>query len=269
MPREFEHFIITRFNLREAPWTTSTKDSAWMNERIDIFKNFTLPSLLNQSCKTFKWIVLFQPSTPEHYGDIIQELKQHRNFIPCFVDNNEMQTLVAAVKNEISKWVTPDTQSIITSRIDNDDAVHEDFVKIVQQNLKTDRDYVLNFTDGIGYSEGLYSISKRNKVNAFATIYEPYNDGDYKTVYCTTHPSLRKVAPVIHIHDKLMYLINFHGNNILNEHKFTTAIGRQWHYLLRYLCINFPALNNHLRYSYAKRIPIEEASLDKFHIKIS
>lgn len=61
------HFILTRFNLRL--WTKDkkqqpTRTSEWLEKRFQLFETFCLPSIKSQSVKNFKWIVLFDESTP-------------------------------------------------------------------------------------------------------------------------------------------------------------------------------------------------------------
>lgn len=266
---KFSHFIVTRFNLRMKSWLPNVEDCIpWMNDRIEIFETFALPSIAAQTCKNFKWILLFDPSTQETHADFLSRLKKYDFCIPVFLDLDKI-SLIDGIRNSITENMEPGTNHIITTRMDNDDAIHEDFIKNIQDDFTPGENYVVNFTDGYGYSDNRLSIANRNKVNPFATFCEMYNDGNFKTVYCTGHPALKKIAPVRHIYGKRMYLVNFHENNVLNQHKITTWIGLLWHFLVRYLCIKFPAMNNKIRYSFAIRIPkSHRTKLKKFHIKL-
>ncbi len=267
----FSHFLITRFNLRMKHWLKTDEDvSAWMDHRTQIFLKFTWPSVCAQTTKNFKWLILFDPATKEDpaYSAFIEKITEPAFIYPVFIDLNEV-TLVEGLKQEIDKHISPDTKHIITSRIDNDDAIHEDYIKRVQEHFIPNKNYILNFTDGLGYSDNLLSIAKRNKVNPFATYFETTDNRDLQTVYCTGHPSLKKVAPVNHVSHKLMYLVNFHDNNVSNRHVITTQIGLIWHYFVRYLCFAIPQMNRHIRYSFSRPTKDTKIDLEKFNLQIS
>lgn len=265
----FTHFLITRFNLRVKSWLPDENAcKPWMTNRIQIFNSFTLPSVSAQTCKNFKWLLLFDPSTKETNPDFLDRMTQYDFCIPVFLDL-EKTSLTEGIKKAINKHLLPGTNHVITTRIDNDDAIHEDFIKNIQKNFTPEQNYIVNFTDGYGYSDNRLSIAQRNKVNPFATFCEEYNKGKYKTVYCTGHPALKNVAPVRHVYGKRMYLVNFHENNVLNQHKITTWVGLLWHFLVRYICIMFPGMNNRVRYSFAIRMPRSQLKkLKPFNIKI-
>lgn len=60
----FHHFLITRFNLRNPSWELTKNnetllDDSWMSERIELFKNYCFPSVVNQTNKNFKWLLFF------------------------------------------------------------------------------------------------------------------------------------------------------------------------------------------------------------------
>ncbi len=267
---KFNHFIVTRFNLRMKSWLPDEKDCIpWMNDRIRIFETFALPSVAAQTCKNFKWLLLFDPSTRDNHADFLSRLKKYDFCIPVFLDLEKI-SLIDGIKNSITENMVPGTNYIITTRMDNDDAIHEDFIKNIQDNFTPEENYVVNFTDGYGYSRNRLSIANRNKINPFATFCEMYDDGNFKTVYCTGHPALKKIAPVRHIYGKRMYLVNFHENNVLNQHKITTWVGLLWHFFVRYLCIRYPDMNNKIRYSFAIRVPKAHINkLKPFNIKLN
>ena len=51
--QEFQHIIITRFNLRNHQWSNRTKNNtpvlteSWLEDRFDLFENFCLPTAAN------------------------------------------------------------------------------------------------------------------------------------------------------------------------------------------------------------------------------
>jgi hypothetical protein len=77
---DFKHVVVTRFNLRHEQWLKKitkrgTTMVEWLERRFEIFHRFTLPSMMNQSCKRFDWVVLFDTETPVKFKQVIAEIK--------------------------------------------------------------------------------------------------------------------------------------------------------------------------------------------------
>lgn len=73
MESKYQHFVITRFNMKMQDWYhkdkngNSTKDQAWLNERTFLFETFCFPSITAQTHKAFTWLCFFDEDTPEEY----------------------------------------------------------------------------------------------------------------------------------------------------------------------------------------------------------
>ena len=67
----FEHFIITRFNLpiysKTKSGNISSTETKYLDNRFKLFMNYCLPSIKQQTCQNFKWLVLFDINTPDEY----------------------------------------------------------------------------------------------------------------------------------------------------------------------------------------------------------
>jgi hypothetical protein len=155
-----------------------------MNHRLNLFKKFYISSLSNQLCKNFNIILLIDKNTPFDTYSIIKELTES---IPCkskiYMDK---KTDIVSCKSEIIEFLKLNYYGkiIITTRIDNDDAVSKDFISEIQNNLK-DTNTLLNFN--IGYSCDYkqnytkYYLTKQNS-NPFISLSELVTD-EIKTVY--------------------------------------------------------------------------------------
>ncbi|WP_443688946.1 glycosyltransferase, partial [Paraprevotella xylaniphila] len=69
------HYLLTRFNL--PLWNKDkrglvTRDEVWLEDRCRLFEQYTLPSVLQQSCKDFTWVVLFDGDTPPVYRERVK-----------------------------------------------------------------------------------------------------------------------------------------------------------------------------------------------------
>ena len=88
-----------------------------------------------QTEKDFTWMVFFHSDTPEKYKKRVQEYKAlMQNFIPVYMKPEESIShfddyLYDFIKEQEEKW-------ILTTRIDNDDLIAEDFIEKLQSAVK-------------------------------------------------------------------------------------------------------------------------------------
>ena len=65
----FQHFILTRFNLRKKGWDETKSQSKvltdkWMENRLELFEQYCYSSIKAQTKKDFEWLVFFDKTTP-------------------------------------------------------------------------------------------------------------------------------------------------------------------------------------------------------------
>ena len=132
----FQHYLITRFNLKKEGWDTSKNNipvltEEWLERRFKLFETFCFPSVKHQSNQNFTWFVYFDVDTPKVFKDRILGLSLgYSNFQPQFVEN--MQAFVPAIQEELNKV---NAAYIITSRIDNDDCIAYNYIADVQKRF--------------------------------------------------------------------------------------------------------------------------------------
>lgn len=128
MNEEISHYITTRYNLSlysdrtERPGKIPDPDE-WMEHRYKLFANFTYPSLQGQTCNNFTWYLFVDNQTPGRYKEQLEDLASS-NMRIVYLKCRQVDFL----KNEIKEA----KDIVITSRIDNDDAWHKDYVKTIQ-----------------------------------------------------------------------------------------------------------------------------------------
>lgn len=184
-----EHYILTRFNLRL--WTkdkkrNETRTDEWLKQRFELFEKICLPSIMNQTNQTFKWIVLFDSETPEFYKKKIQHYQNIcKLFCPCFVEAYKSRYFVSVFREEIQKRIEKNTNFLITTYLDNDDALHKNYIEEIQQ-MEVKRPTFVSYVYGIQYYTEL-NIATRVPYtnNHFISLAEPLNDNqtNFKTVY--------------------------------------------------------------------------------------
>lgn len=256
----FEHYIITRFNLpvfamkvNKAVKSSACSDE-YLSDRFPIFENYCLPSIKNQTCQNFKWLVLFDINTPDKYKEWADRLhKEYENFIPCYLDVNEYEELPkdylelyhanaeqlfktdkghvelnemilhhvitpAFIRSQIRKLSSIIPDYYITTRIDNDDAFHKDMVKTVQERFKAHAQKVIyDFPYLYKYvlNDGIvYKFTLKN--GHFSTLVEPASATPQFVTYWN-HLFVEQFVHTEHIYTKPMGVELVHGMNVCND----------------------------------------------------
>ena len=172
-----KHYILTRFNVAVSYGETGRKngvnlqssclDNSWLSKRFDIFDKYMFPKMKNQINQDYTWLVLFHADTPEEYKKKIRKYSEVMgNFQPLYLTASEsmdnfdqyIQKLIGAAREE---W-------ILTSRIDNDDMVSEDYVEKLHRavELLNKKECFLSFLWGLNWD-------KRRNMTAYMQY--PYN----------------------------------------------------------------------------------------------
>lgn len=217
----FEHFLITRFNIPYSDWTRDrsgsiTLDEKWLQQRFALFDRYCFPSVYGQTNQNFKWLVFFDVNTPLDFRKKIDQYQDdYKNFIPCYVAEmgNFWDELNVTIGNNLSN----SSRKLITSRVDNDDALHRMYIDNIQKKAKTDREGVLNYKFGYVYdskSKIVYFTSHES--NQFITRFENIDGSRFKTVMGFDHTQASSNASVEQI-EKIGWMIVVHEKNLSNQ----------------------------------------------------
>lgn len=225
-------FIITRFNLplwNKDKNNCSTNTDSWLENRFELFEGICYPSVLHQTDQNFYWFVLFDKNTPIKFKDRIQNLAHNYiNFYPCFLNIEDSNNIVKYLNNKITS-IRSVGYGTITLRLDNDDAIHKEFVENVKSHLNDKLREVtfLSFKYGLQYfvNENLaFRIPYPN--NHFLAKYEP-KDSEISTVYSDNHFFISKSSfCFICIDNKTqpLWVETIHNSNVDNDLKITFNI---------------------------------------------
>lgn len=125
MTRPFKHYIITRFNMGLYAPNAGIRvtPQEWMDHRMRLFTTITLPSIVGQSCAEFTWLLGMDAQTPDRY---IQEIESFR--IP-----NLKIVYTGDIHPVWAQGFEPGDYDLITTRLDNDDALHRDAVVVLHK----------------------------------------------------------------------------------------------------------------------------------------
>ena len=216
----FQHFLITRFNLRKKSWHTTRNNTQvltdeWMSNRLQLFEKFCFASVKNQSNTNFTWFVFFDEETDDKYRVLIDRLaKEFVCFQPLYIAG--MDAFLPAIKTQISKRCTQ--SYIITSRLDNDDCLSENYVKSVQEQFDAQDFMAIDYIDGLTLQiEPEVKLGKRTHLhNPFISLIEKADD--FQTVWTRErHGEWSKVKQLQTIRHKVLWMSIIHGENKAND----------------------------------------------------
>jgi hypothetical protein len=216
----FHHFLITRFNLRNPSWELTKNnetllDDSWMSERIELFKNYCFPSVVNQTNKNFKWLLFFDSTTNDKFKKAMDDLiKNQPNIIPFYIDG------MPKFNESILKYVEEnanDKPYLITSRIDNDDCIHKNFIDEVQKQFNKQDFIAIDFIKGYTLQvEPKVMLGKKEHIfNPFISLIE--KNENPKTVWHYVHNMWKKEPRIKQISDKRVWMSVIHEKNKVNE----------------------------------------------------
>ena len=96
---------------------------------LNCLSNFAI-HLFVQSNQDFRWLVLFDIHTPANFRIRIQEYSRWPNFAPVYLEKYNLERVRERILSMIKI-----PGYLITTRLDNDDALCRNFVEIVQSNF--------------------------------------------------------------------------------------------------------------------------------------
>lgn len=227
MEAGYKHYLITRFNIRIASMLTKqldaidiSRDEEYLENRFRLFFSYTVPSVIGQTNKDFKWIVLFSDNTPSKFRDRMRQLTRQYPFIVALYikdDENSSDILNDYILREKCEW-------IISSRLDNDDALATTYIESVQQYFSKNggRKYALIFNDGYQYEEKSRVTARyhfpKNHFSSLLSEYCPIPDNILNYGHMDIDKKI-KLKEVNTEEPKWMEIV--HGTNVTNRMHFS------------------------------------------------
>jgi hypothetical protein len=216
----FKHYLITRFNLKNKNWDVTKNNESlltreWMTHRIGLFSNFCLPSVANQTNKNFSWLLFFDSTTDADFKEELELLlKPHVHFKAFFIDG--MDAFHSSIKTFIDDD-SKDSPYVITSRIDNDDCIHKDYIKTIQEQFQSQDFMAIDILKGysLQISPDIMLGKKEHIFNPFISLIEKNNSP--KTVWFSDHNMWKKESRRIEIANKRLWMSIIHEKNKVNE----------------------------------------------------
>jgi hypothetical protein len=152
------HLILTRFLMEffSKSFSKNLYKEEYILNGIRVMKKYLFPSLENQSCKNFIWILIIGNKANITY------VKNALN-----LNKNSFQSIVIyekEIKNYVKK-ISSGFDILITTRIDYDDRIYYDAVNDVRKAVNINRPMIL-----YGYNRGVFYFESEGK------YYDYYNN---------------------------------------------------------------------------------------------
>ena len=146
---DFTHYLITRFNVPVENYGPEKMNSAQMNEtmlgqRLSLFQQFCVPSVFSQATYQFTWLIYFDRKTDPAFLEQVRLLTQG----PVTVKMVLVESFEEFLKSIREQIQSSPSLYCITSRLDNDDLISQDFIQTVQQRYIPSHRTLINFTHG-------------------------------------------------------------------------------------------------------------------------
>lgn len=219
------HYLLTRFNVRldfdlpakDVPNALGL-DAGWLERRFGLFERYCLPSVAEQTNRSFRWLVFMDEDTPEAYKGRIRALAEKHDFLlPQFCrgfSGSEVLQRIDAIQ-------ASGADLRITSRLDNDDMLHPRYIERMQSRARAEasgrnleKGFFLAFPLGCCL-QGRDAYIQRYRNNPFSSYVSAPSVG--KTVLDTDHRYIADMAPVVYEWHCPMWCQVIHGENVANE----------------------------------------------------
>lgn len=188
------HLILTRFNkhigLIRDPQEIHNLfkgNPSWIDERINLFKKYYIPSFLNQTDTGHHNFILCDSSTPNKYKKIFKDLEKDYPFLN-FIYNTELafsKKTYNSVLNQYKIKRKNTSDIVITSRLDNDDMVSKFYNQSAKECLET-RDWI-TFSDGICINHFNYGQVTHFRFPKSPFVSQKVNIKNFDTPLSTNH----------------------------------------------------------------------------------
>ena len=224
----YRHFILTRFWFSKGPRGSddlATNPDEWLGHRLKLFRSYCLPSVVGQSCQEFTWIIGFDVRAPAEFVAKVRELVALSSNIEVLTLNEWYVPSYISPWKEMPRRTSEINENIIaradgidwvlTTRLDSDDGLHRDFIKLLHDAIEGPEQQFLNFPNGVLIHDEK-SYLYRHRSNAFISLFEPLSG--MKTVLCALHERVNEVGPPIRQLSPIpAFLQVVHGANDSNK----------------------------------------------------
>jgi hypothetical protein len=221
------HFLVTRYNVAYGAGRRQEihKNETWLSGRRQLFDQWCLPSVVRAAQDiNVKWLILCATDSPDSVRDWIASLcEDHPWIVPIFLSGDTLQ-LDKYLSEQIARGAAI-SRYVLSTRLDSDDALHPDFLKVVQGEasrlISSQSRYpvLLNFPTGYQLNQGRLYLTA-SLANPYLSVLEDrHTDQPLISCYGAAHTAMhRHVAAVKQLRAISPYWIQvLHDTNEANR----------------------------------------------------
>jgi hypothetical protein len=208
---DVNHVLLTRFNLPSEGYESLVRaKEGWLRERIALFERYCIPSVQAQTNQAFHWIIYFDPESPDWLKRRIEDHVEDKLYTPIFRTSVTQSELLGDIRG----LSIIESSRLITTNLDNDDALATDFVERIQKSTPGRGKKAVYLARGLIKSgPRLYLIVDRT--NAFCSVACDW--ASPATCWSDWHTRLAKSMTSVELYGEPAWLQVVHGLNVCNR----------------------------------------------------
>jgi hypothetical protein len=187
-----QHLVVTRYTLKG--WAYEEFSPEWLEERMRVFRTYCVPSMAQQDVD-FTWLILCDETTDSDYVESIRAISKS---VPALKVVTTSRDRGIWSRHAVASVLDDDTDLLITSRLDNDDALHERALRTMHEYIepfsRSSHDaFLVRFPRGYRYEESSGRMFSSYWMDSpFITLFEKLDEDrkNLRNVYFAQHPRI-------------------------------------------------------------------------------
>jgi len=222
-----KHYLVTQ-------WNCDLYDLDWLKQRQKLFETFTIPSVLAQTNKDFTWLLVSDSRTPKEFRSVLDSYPAeviYHNFeghkwpeVEGSDPIHRRSVQLEYISNVVSDYIGyQNTDYIITSRCDNDDAIAKDHMEKIRDGAleawltQPKPKFWLNIVRGYKWDRGIVYPKNSNR-SPFISFVEPDNGHLLTTYQCCHTLATESEYNVVQVRQGApTWMQVIHPDNLLNK----------------------------------------------------
>ncbi|MCO6388803.1 glycosyltransferase [Aliihoeflea sp. 40Bstr573] len=209
--RDLDHIFLTRFNLPSGGHESLVRaQEGWLQQRVELFEKYCLPSVLTQTSSNFHWIVYFDPQSPDWLRQRISEWRRNSVLTPIY----RATVVRSEMHGDILGAIGQRGGDLLTTNLDNDDGLASDFVDRLQAAPYSGVRTAIYLANGLIKHESRV-FTHEDRCNAFCSVRESWED----PIFCwaAPHNRLQEIMPTQVVSGAPAWLQVVHSRNVSNR----------------------------------------------------
>ncbi len=190
--------------------SSANLNEAIIGQRMSLFSEYCVPSVLHQTTKEFTWLLYFDKATSPKILHQASRLTQGISAEIILV--RSFEEFLTNIREHIMQ---APTLFCITSRLDNDDLISSDFIQAVKQQFIPAHRTLINFTHGFEIDLHQHLIKKwtTRSRNQFTSLIENKERTPLTGIYGFAHGAIPGDIEIINIGESPRWAYTRHSFN--------------------------------------------------------